>query len=194
MHTPTTRKELKEFLECERKKYGRKSTRRPVFEIGEKRILWKYVHTLRHAEYHYNSKHKAAYFIYRILLSRLQTHYGIKIPINVFSKGLHIVHLGNILVNADAVVGENCSIHVNTSIVAGGRDNGVPTIGDNCVICVGAVVLGKIHIADNCIIGANALVNKTFEENNISIAGNPAKKISDNGRQTWNSGLRSEEE
>ena len=34
-------------------------------------------------------------------------------------------------------------------------------------------------------IGANSLVNKSFEEQNIAIAGCPAKKISNNGDSTW---------
>lgn len=39
---------------------------------------------------------------------------------------------------------------------------------------------------DNIAIGANAVVNKNFTEENIAIAGIPAKKISNNGALEWN--------
>lgn len=41
-------------------------------------------------------------------------------------------------------------------------------------------MFGKIKIGDNTTIGANSVVNKSFEEGNCIIAGVPAKKISDN--------------
>ena len=43
----------------------------------------------------------------------------------------------------------------------------------------GAVIVGDIRIADNIRIGANSFVNKSFLEEGITIAGAPARKISD---------------
>ena len=95
------------------------------------------------------------------------------------------MHLGPILMNGHITVGENCSIHINTSIVAGGRDNGVPTLGDDIIIGVGAVILGGIELADGIAIGANSVVNKSFLEPDIAIAGMPARKISEHGSRSW---------
>lgn len=61
--------------------------------------------------------------------------------------------------------------------------DGCPTIGDNVWIGPGAKIFGKIQIADECAIGANAVVNKSFLENGVSIAGVPARKVSDSGNQ-----------
>ena len=47
-------------------------------------------------------------------------------------------------------------------------------------------MLGGVYITDGIAIGANSLVNKSFYEENIAIAGNPARKISNNGSNTWN--------
>lgn len=47
------------------------------------------------------------------------------------------------------------------------------------------MILGDIELADNIAVGANAVVNKSFEEADIAIAGIPAKKISNNGRTVW---------
>ena len=48
----------------------------------------------------------------------------------------------------------------------------------------GAKLLIGVHLADNIIVGANAVVTKSFEENNIVIAGIPAKKISNKGTKS----------
>lgn len=116
------------------------------------------------------------------------------IPPNSFGCGLKIMHLGPILVNGKVKAGKNISIHINTSIVAGGPGNGVPVLEDGIVIGVGAVILGQVRIAKNIAIGANAVVNKTFLEENIAIAGVPAKKISDHGRVTWSNNHKQKDE
>lgn len=41
-----------------------------------------------------------------------------------------------------------------------GTNAGMPHIGKNVIICVGARILGKIFIANNSIIGANAVITK----------------------------------
>lgn len=124
--------------------------------------------------------------LYRYKLLRLQNRYGIHIPLNTCGKGLKLMHVGPVLINPKAKLGENCSIHINTAIAAGGVDNNAPIIGDGCVIGVGAVVLGEIKIANNVAIGSNAVVNKDVIKEDIAVAGVPAKKISDNGRTKWN--------
>lgn len=48
----------------------------------------------------------------------------------------------------------------------------------------GAKLLIGVHLADNIIVGANAVVTKSFEENNIVIVGIPAKKISNKGTKS----------
>ena len=141
---------------------------------------------LRKCEFYKNTNKKILYLFALRKLNKYRNRYGLHIPLNVFEKGLKIAHLGPILVNGKAKVGKDCSIHINTAIVAKGNSDGVPVIGDNCVIGVSSVILGEIKISDGIAIGANSLVNKSFEENNITIAGIPAKKISESGRETWN--------
>ena len=102
------------------------------------------------------------------------------------------MHLGSILTNSRVKVGENCTIHINTALVAQGTNSGVPTLGNNIVIGVGVTILGDVRIANGIAIGANAVVNKSFIEENIAIAGCPAKKISNNGDSTWHKKLHEE--
>ena len=50
-------------------------------------------------------------------------------------------------------------------------------IGNNVWVCKGAYVLKNSVIADGCIVGAKSLVNKRFLNENMLIAGVPAKEI-----------------
>lgn len=50
-------------------------------------------------------------------------------------------------------------------------------IGNNCFIGARSTILYGVKLADSIIVAAGSVVTKSFEENNIIIAGNPAKKI-----------------
>ena len=102
---------------------------------------------------------------------------GFTIHKNVFGPGLRIWHYGNIVVNAYARVGRNCTLHGDNCIGNDGFGSKSPRIGDNVDIGVGAKIIGDIQIASNVIIGAGAVVNKDFLEENIVIAGVPAKIV-----------------
>lgn len=121
----------------------------------------------------------------RLRLYRFQNKYAIHIPPNTCGRGLQLTHVGPVLINGQAAVGENCVFNVNTALVAGGTNNGTPTLGNDVVVGIGAVILGDTYISDGVAIGANAVVNKDVLEPNIAIAGVPAKKISNNGRFEW---------
>ena len=162
--------DLKDCLKAEKAKYK------------NIHMLW---WILRHTEYYKNTGRHIMAALFNIWHKRISVKYGIHIPVNTCGKGLKIMHTGPILINGKATIGENVSLHINTAIVAHGNRGGVPTIGNGVVLGVGAVVLGDVRLADNIAVGANAVVNKSFAEENIAIAGVPAKKISNNGRKVW---------
>ena len=113
--------------------------------------------------------------------NRLGLLLGFEVPINVFDAGLRINHKGLLIVNNHAKIGKYCDIHQGVNIgMQGNFKTDCPTIGDNVWIGSGAKIFGKITIGNNNQIGANAVVNKSFTENGIAIAGVPAKKISNN--------------
>lgn len=107
---------------------------------------------------------------------------GFTIPLNVFGPGLCIAHRGTIVINKNVRVGENCRIHACTNIGSNRDETAAPQIGKNVYIGPGAKIFGNIIIADDIAIGANSVVNKSFYEKGISIAGVPAKKI--NNKET----------
>jgi serine O-acetyltransferase len=125
-----------------------------------------------------------------IWYKRLGVRLGLSIPLNVFDYGLSIVHYGLTIVSPDAEIGKNCRIHAGVNIggSAGFKAKGdnkkyAPKIGNNCYIGPGAKLFGAIIIGDNNVIGANAVVNKSFKNNNITIGGIPAKIISGKGSE-----------
>ncbi len=91
-------------------------------------------------------------------------------------KGVRICH-PNVIING--VVGENCIFHGNNVLgnKATGEKSKVPQIGSNVDIGIGAMIIGDVEIADNCVIGAGAVVTKSFTTPGSVIAGVPAKLI-----------------
>lgn len=178
-----TKQQLKDWLDWELRNYP--SGIKAMLPT-ETAILRKHQILLRKTEYYSNTGNKLLALLYKLRLHRLQNLYAIHVPINTCGKGLHIMHVGPVLINAGAVVGENCALHMNTALVAGGTNDEAPVIGNNVVIGVGAVVLGGVHIASYTAIGANAVVNKDVTEEDTAVAGVPARKISNNGSSQWN--------
>lgn len=181
----TDKKTLNEWLAYERKFYPCSSLQR-FFKIGEGALLWHHQVLLRKTEYHLNVHHKVRYLVYKFFLRRTQLRYAIHIPLNCCDKGLHIVHIGPVLMNNQVTVGKDCSFHINTALVAGGNNDFAPKLGNRVIVGVGAVVLGNVEVADYVAIGANSVVNRSVTEENIAVAGAPARKISSNGTKTWN--------
>ena len=142
---------------------------------------WELQKSLRKLEYYQNCKkgtlNKIYYLYLQYLFRRKSISLGVIIPENVFGPGLAIAHYGTIIVNHNARVGKNCRIQAGVNIGASGGDDKAPLIGDNVYIGPGAIIFGDIRIGNNVAIGANSTVNKTFDENNILIAGSPAKRI-----------------
>lgn len=176
-----SKEDYKEYLRADKKALNRKNIMPYFWDY-----IWKYEIYLRKCEYYKNCKEGIVnrlilkYYIFRKY--RLGVKCGFSIPDNVCGKGLSIAHIGPIIINPKAIVGENCRIHVGANIGASYRNSDeCPVLGNNIYIAPGVKIYGKVKIGDNIAIGANAVVNKSFEEQGISIAGVPAKKISDKG-------------
>lgn len=76
-------------------------------------------------------------------------------------------------------VGEGCVFHGNN--VVGNKRSGslddVPCLGRHVDVGFGACIIGKVEIADDCVIGAGAVVTKSFPIPGTVIAGVPARVI-----------------
>lgn len=119
---------------------------------------------------------------------RLSVRLGFSIAPGIFGPGVAIVHCGLLVIDPTTRIGRNCRIHQGVNI--GGAAQFVdaadmhkysPRIGDNVYIGPGAKLYGPIVIGDNCVIGANAVVTRSFPDPGMTLAGVPAKIIAEGG-------------
>lgn len=183
-----SRKDYIEYLACDARALGYESSK-PKWG-GVSHAIYAYERLLRKCEYYNNCKKNIVYKPYRLYLKymfrRKSIKYGFEIPLNCFGKGLSIAHIGPIIINGGAKIGDNCRIHVGVNIgTAAGFADKAPEIGNNVYIAPGAKVFGEIKIADGIVVGANAVVNKSFLTPDISIAGVPAKQINSKGTRSF---------
>ena len=112
---------------------------------------------------------------------------GISIPASAhIGHSFYIGHFGGIIINANALIGDNCNISQGVTIGISGRGEkrGVPIIGNEVYIGANAVLSGNIRIGNGVLVGACSLVNNSFSDNAV-ILGVPAILISSNGSKEY---------
>lgn len=160
-----------------------------LYRAKDKR--YKFYKMLRKAEYYTNCRKDMIGRLMgkwiRFRFHHLCEKYMWTIPINVFGKGLQLVHTGPIVVSGAAQVGDYARVHVGVNIghAYAKGEAGAPIIGDRCYFGPGAKIFGPIVIGDDVTIGANAVVNISFPEGKCTIGGVPCKKISDNTSERY---------
>lgn len=151
-------------------------------------LIWSFIKALRKTECYKNQAgivYKLLFIWYYRRYRKLGYKLGFSIPLNVFGPGMSIPHYGTIVVNGNSRIGKNCRIHASVNIGASGGSNSAPVIGDNVYLGPGAILFGKIVIADNVTVAANATVNKSFEKENSTIGGTPATLLKENTTTWW---------
>lgn len=112
---------------------------------------------------------------------------GISIPSSSrIGDSFYIGHFGGIIINANAVIGNNCNISQGVTIGVSGRDEtrGTPILGNEVYIGANAVVTGNITIGDEVLIGACSMVNDSFPDKAV-VLGVPAILISQKGSKGY---------
>lgn len=182
-----SKKDLDFYLEADRISLGRK--RISLFSLAWFREclfpdrIYRFQRQLRKVEYLQNCRSTIFLGKIRFLIAfrrflKQSMRLGFSIHPNNFGPGLSIAHYGTIVVNHGARIGKNCRIHVCVNIgTAAGYEDKAPVIGDDVYIGPGAKLFGAISIAKGSVIGANAVVNTSFSEENKLIAGVPAKVL-----------------
>ncbi len=91
-------------------------------------------------------------------------------------KGFSLPHYGSIVINSNAIIGENFKCHVGVNIGATNGKPEVAKIGNNVYAGPGVKIVGNINIDDNVVLAANAVVVKNIDEPGTTWGGVPAKK------------------
>ena len=108
---------------------------------------------------------------YKRKFIRLGYKLGYSIGPYCFGYGLTLHHHGTIIVGSNNRIGNYALINTSTNIIHNGS-----TIGDGLFLGSGVKIIKKVALGNNICIGANSVVNTSFEEDNILIAGIPGKK------------------
>lgn len=188
-----TRKDLKHYISCDMKSLGinKISFSERIIALFIPKI-WRFEVCLRKYEYYFNNRNHnlfllIIYKLYSVYFQFFSHKMGYYIGPNVIGAGLCLCHIGPIIINKNARIGVNARIHVGVNIGESShldsqdeKERKVPIIGNNVYIGPGAKIFGKIVIGDNCAIGANAVVNRSFDES-VTIAGVPAVVVSNKG-------------
>lgn len=101
-----------------------------------------------------------------------------KIFSNISTTESYLIELGNnITISTDVkfITHDNSIAKINNKYT---DVFGKIKVGDNCFIGANTIILPGVTLSKNIIVGAGSVVTKSFTEENIIIAGNPAKKIS----------------
>jgi serine O-acetyltransferase len=175
-----SKKDYMYYLEADRialQRNPRNTIKSLVKNLMAPDYIWKFQRLLRKVEYYKNCKRGFLSKLYFVFIygkfTRMSLKLGFSIPYNVIGPGLAIVHYGTIIISGYAKIGANLRIHADTNI---GRTNGkAPVIGNNCYIGPGAKLYGGITLGNDIVVGANSVVNKSFVNDNIAIAGCPAR-------------------
>lgn len=157
--------------------------------LHKRYLIWRYLYYFRLWQFYREQRSdKTASKLNRKLAKFKSGYYEKKKNVYSYRSGVEIGGQCNIGKNCDiwhsgvvinGNIGDNCVFHGNNIIgnKGIGKDNEVPQIGNNVDIGAGAVIIGNVTIADNCIIGANAVVTKSFEEPGSIIVGVPGRKM-----------------
>ena len=113
-------------------------------------------------------------------LTGIEIHPGAKI-----GKGLFIDHGMGTVIGETAEIGKNCTMFHNVTIGGTGKDKEKrhPTIGDNVLIGVGAILLGAINVGSNVKIGADALIINHDVPDNCTVVGTPGRIVKQDGKK-----------
>ena len=140
-----------------------------------------FLKAMRKTNYYKNNKgiiNKILAVYYNYIFKSLGVKLGFTIGEEVFGYGLVIPHYGTIVVGRLNDIGNYAVLHTSTCISSNGK-----IIGDGLYLSTGVKITSRINLGNNISIGANSVVNKSFNEDNIMIAGAPAKYIKE--KKPW---------
>jgi serine O-acetyltransferase len=115
---------------------------------------------------------------YKVAFLFIDWFLGIELPYTVrLGRRVRIWHHGGIVLSARSI-GDDVHIRHNTTFGLAHRSQpeGLPIIGDRVDIGVGTCVLGAVTIGEDCVIGAGSIVVRDLEPGTTAV-GAPARPI-----------------
>ena len=125
---------------------------------------------------------KGHFFWARWLSQKAVRKTGIEIhPGAQIGKGLFIDHGSGVIIGETTIIGDNCTLDQGVTLGGTGKEQGKrhPTLGNNVMVSAGAKVLGSFTIGDNCKIGAGSVVLEEVPPN-CTVVGIPGRIVKRN--------------
>lgn len=122
---------------------------------------------------------KGHYFLARLISQKGVRKTGIEIhPGAQIGKGFFIDHGTGVVIGETTIIGDNVTLYQGVTLGGTGKEQGKrhPTIGNNVMISTGAKVLGSFTIGDNCKIGAGSVVLEEVPPNS-TVVGVPGRVV-----------------
>ena len=173
-----SKKELKFFIQADRmmnRGHFLPSLKIRIKNFFSPDYIMDFLYEMRQTSYYRAQSGK----INRLLLAihsfryrKLGLKLGFSIGENSLGYGVVIPHYGTIVVGDAIHIGNYAVLHTSICIT-----NNEKKIGDAFYCSAGVKVTSKVVIGDNVSVGANSLVNKDCEQNNVLLGGMPAKVI-----------------
>lgn len=115
---------------------------------------------------------------------------GIQLSIGTeVGPGLYFDHYSCIVIAPTVKIGNNCTIFQGVTIGRTWNGSAPPVIGNNCVICAGAKIIGDVKLGDNVVDGANSVVTKNVPAHSV-VVGIPARIISNDSSMCFSDSFK----
>ena len=166
-------KELKELIFSDLYRYGVKNEKKLSVLARHELYGYRYTRVLRKTKFYRDNNKKIRFVINRLKLLYYSEKFGYSIPYETnVGKGLYLGHLGSIVVNYKAQLGNNVNLAqgVTIGLSNSGKKQGVPVIGDNVWIGANATVVGGITIGEDVMIAPNTFVNFDVPAHSIVVS------------------------
>ena len=155
-------KQLKNLIDSDLYRYGYNSEKQMGIMARKECYGYRYSKILRKCKWYKEHNNKILFAFERVKLQMLSEKLGFQINYSTqIGRGLYLGHMGSIVVNWKAVLGNNVNLAQGVTIgqANGGNKDGVPKIGNNVWIGANATVVGGITIGDDVMIAPNTFVN-----------------------------------
>lgn len=111
-------------------------------------------------------------FLFQFLVFHNYVHYETQIGEGTFIP----IKCTGICIHRRSRIGKNCIISHQVTLGGRSKQKGLPVLGDEVFVGVGAKILGDIRIGDNVVIGANAVVLQDVPSG-CAVGGVPARVL-----------------
>lgn len=125
------------------------------------------------------------HFLARWISQRCSRKTGVEIhPAAQIGKGFFIDHGTGVVIGETTIIGDNVTLYQGVTLGGTGKETGKrhPTLGSNIMVGSGAKILGSVTIGDNCRIAAGAVVLNDIPANSTAV-GVPARVVRRDGER-----------